>query len=238
MEEMDGIDIDLQTFDGELEDATTGDLFIGYRPMERLSSVKLMDDEFIAVAKPEIAEEVRTFRPSELRAVRWLQETPAGSRTGQADPLVDWLGRVGLGLDDIGPRLAFHHPLLLVDAAFHGLGVSLVRHSLVVDHLARHQLVQLFHHAVPGAGPIYLSFAASQRRDPVIGKVHDWLQQQAATHRQMMTVKETEARILRSVANAQMNARGEQPQGPPYQLAWPSQWPVSTATKKVAGQIS
>jgi hypothetical protein len=152
--------------------------------------------------------------------------------------LVDWLGRVGLGLDDIGPRFAFHHPLLLVDAAFHGLGVSLVRHSLVVDHLAQRQLVQLFYHAVPGAEPIYLSFAASQRRNPVIGKVHDWLQQQAAKHRQMMTSRETETRILRNVADAQMNARGEKPQGPPSPFAWPAQWPAAAAPKKLAGQIS
>jgi len=237
MEHINGIEIDMQTFDDDLEDATEGDLFIGYRPMEKLSSVKLMDDEFIAVARPEIAEEVRTFRPSELQAVRWLHEAPAGARTSLADPLVDWLGRLGLGLDDIGPRLAFHHPSLLVDAALHGLGVSLVRHSLVVGHLVARQVVQLFHHAVPGAEPIYLSFAAGQQRDPVIGKVHQWLLQQAAMHRQMMAGKEGEARILRNVADAQVNSRGEKPQGPPYPLLWAGQWPIAPAPK-VAGQVS
>lgn len=187
MEHAGEVEIDLQTVEDDIIDVTEGDLFVHHFRAEKLSATKLMDDEFIAVCRPEMAEQIRTFRPSELRAVRWLHETPMRARSALADPLVDWLGRLGLGLDDVGPRLGFHTASLLVDAALHGVGVGLVRHSLVLDHLAEGQLVRLFHHSVPGAEAIYLSYTPGLQHDPNVGKVYDWLLHQAAEQRRQMS---------------------------------------------------
>jgi LysR family transcriptional regulator, glycine cleavage system transcriptional activator len=198
MQHVRDVDIDLQAVDDESDDMTDGDLFIGHCADTDRSSVKLMDDEFIAVCRPEMVEQVRSFHPKELRAVKWLHEAPSGARSALADPLVDWLGRVGLGVDDIGPRLSFRNPCLLVDATLHGVGVGVARHSLVADHLAARTLARLFHHGVPGAEAIYLTFAPGLQHDPVIAKIRDWLLQQAAAHRQLMVPKEKPPRALRS----------------------------------------
>jgi DNA-binding transcriptional LysR family regulator len=87
------------------------------------------------------------------------RDRDAQSPPAKDTALGDWLGRIGLGLDDIGPRIGFQNPALLVDAAPHGVGVGLVRHALVVDHLTQKDLVRLFRHSAPGSETIYLPFA-------------------------------------------------------------------------------
>jgi LysR family glycine cleavage system transcriptional activator len=202
-----GIDIDLQTVDDEAEDVTDGDLFVRYRAGADGTSLKLMDDEFIAVCRPEMADALKSFRPSELRAAKWLHEAPGRTRSALADPLVDFLGRIGLGLDDVGARIALRSPSLLVDAALHGVGVALARHSLVADHLARLDLRRLFHHTVPGAEAIYLVFAPGLRHDPSVGKVRDWLLDQGAKRRQLMVKAPEEPRTLQELMRGQLHRR-------------------------------
>jgi LysR family glycine cleavage system transcriptional activator len=191
------IDIELKTFDDDGGDAIDGDLFVRHCANADGAAVKLMDDEFIAVARPEIASQVRSFNPTELQGVKWLHETQGRAHPVLADPMVDWLGQIGLGLDDIGPRMEFGSASLLVDAALHGVGVGLVRRTLVVDHLASKELAQLFHHGVPGAEAIYLVFAPGVQHDPAVARVRDWLLEQAAERRQLMAPKDVSPRTLR-----------------------------------------
>jgi LysR family glycine cleavage system transcriptional activator len=186
---------------------TDGDLFVRHRAGADGTSLKLMDDEFIAVCRPEMADALKSFRPSELRAAKWLHEAPGRTRSALADPLVDFLGRIGLGLDDVGARIALRSPSLLVDAALHGVGVALARHSLVADHLAQLDLRRLFHHTVPGAEAIYLVFAPGLRHDPSVGKVRDWLLDQGAKRRQLMVKAPEEPRTLQELMRGQLHRR-------------------------------
>jgi len=191
------VDIELKTFDDESGDVTDGDLFIRHCSNADSSAIKLMDDEFIAVGRPEIVEQIRSFNPTELQAVKWLHEAPGRGHPALADPLVDWLGQIGLGLDDIGPRMDFGNASLLVDAALHGVGVGLVRRTLVADHLAQKELAQLFHHAVPGAEAVYLVFAPGLPQDPGVARVRDWVLEQAAERRRQMAHTDATPRTLR-----------------------------------------
>jgi LysR family transcriptional regulator, glycine cleavage system transcriptional activator len=184
------VEIDLQVAEDETDASGSNDLVVRHRAAGAETAIKLMDDEFIAVGKPEIVEQLQSFRPTELKAVKWLREAPSRTAGVLGDPLVDWLHRIGLGFDDVGPRVAFSNPSLVVDAALHGVGIALVRHSLAVDHIEQRQLARLFHHSVPGAEPIYLAMAPGRRHDRRVGRIRDWLLEQADMRRQLMVPQE------------------------------------------------
>jgi LysR family glycine cleavage system transcriptional activator len=197
MEHAQGTEIELHTIEDETRNTAAGNLFIRLGKAADIPTIKLIDDEYVAVCRPEIVDRVRPFQPKEPGRVKWLHETAKPARHAATEPLVAWLGRIGLAIDDVGSRIGFRDQTLLVDAALNGVGVALARHSLVVDHLAERQLVRLCHHSVP-AEAIYLAYASEAERNPAAMRIRDWLIDQAATRQRQMIRSVAPVRILQS----------------------------------------
>ena len=91
-----------------------------------------------------------------------------------------WLDELGRSdaTYDAGQR--FSDAGLLIEAAVHGLGVALARHSLVADYLANGNLVCPLPFVTPTAFTYYLVVRPEATALPKIARFRDWLLIEAA----------------------------------------------------------
>ncbi|HEV2673658.1 MAG TPA: LysR family transcriptional regulator [Aliidongia sp.] len=157
------------------------DLSIRLADREEPGMVRLVDDELIAVCRPDFQTKFRLFHPQDLLRVKLLHEGGQEAlHAGRSDP-GNWLRKAGIDAGGLSHAIGFRNASLLVDAALHRIGVALVRHSLVVDEIAEGRLVMPFSHAVPCGQAIYLAGAPMIERDAHVARLRNWLIAEAAS---------------------------------------------------------
>jgi len=140
----------------------------------------LMPDKVLPVCSSSFAE-----RRGPITTIDTLLEWPLlhDSTTegdGSHSDWRSWLGELGRSdaTCDAGQR--FSDAGLLIEATIHGLGVALVRHSLVADYLANGTLVCPLPLVTPTAFNYYLVVRPEAAALPKIARFRDWLQVEAA----------------------------------------------------------
>lgn len=157
------------------------DLSIQLADREEPGAVRLINDELIAVCRPDFQTQFHLFHPSDLLRVKLLHEGgPDTLHSGRSDP-GNWLRKAGLDASGFSRAIGFRNASLLVDAALHRIGVALVRHSLVVDEINEGRLAMPFGHSVPCGQAIYLAGAPMAERDGNVARLRDWLIAEAAS---------------------------------------------------------
>lgn len=142
--------------------------------------VKLIDDELIAVCRPDIQARFRLYHPQHLsRATLLYEGTQDTLDAGRSDAAL-WLRKAGLDAGGLQRAIGFRNASLLIDASLFRLGVGLVRHSLVVDELAAGRLVVPFEHSIVCRRGIYLAGAPVGGQDEDVARLHSWLTAEAA----------------------------------------------------------
>lgn len=142
--------------------------------------VKLIEDELIAVCRPDIQAKFRLYHPQHLaRATLLYEGTQDTLDAGRSDAAL-WLRKAGLDAGGLQRAIGFRNTPLLIDAALFRIGVALVRHSLVVDELAAGRLVMPFEHSIACRRSIYLAGAPIGGRDEDVARVRSWLLAEAA----------------------------------------------------------
>ena len=165
--------------DGERPSLHDTDLAIRLADRPELGAVKLIDDELVAVCRPELQGRARLCLPADLAAnpapVKLLHEGSVEALHAGRGDAGAWLRKAGLDPAGFTRTIGFRNASLLVDAALHRIGVALVRHSLVVDEIAQGRLVTPFAHSVPCAQAIYLVTAPMADRDTGVARLRNWL---------------------------------------------------------------
>ncbi|GGF05444.1 LysR family transcriptional regulator [Aliidongia dinghuensis] len=185
MEELADIEVSL-IVDNERESTPLRetDLAIQLTDTPPPGAVKMLDDELVAICRPDFQIRHRLFEPRDLDRVKLLVDhTDAGRAPAAPSDTVLWLKRAGLDVRRLESAIEFRQAALLIDAALHRVGVALVRQSLVIDEIAEGRLVIPFDHSVPCQQPIYLAAAPLTGGDENIRRVRDWLLREARATR-------------------------------------------------------
>src|SRR3989454_966796 len=136
-----------------------------------LISIKLRDEELVPVCSPALRGGRLPRVPRDLLTMPLLHD--------ERQPWSIWFEAVGLDYRDTGQGPRYSDANLLLPAAIGGLGVALVRASLVEAELASGRLVRLFSRSVRTR---YSSFIVYPPRSKSFGKVQvfqQWLLEQA-----------------------------------------------------------
>jgi len=136
-----------------------------------LISIKLRDEELVPVCSPALRGGRLPRVPRDLLTMPLLHD--------ERQPWSIWFEAVGLDYRDTGQGPRYSDANLLLSAAIGGLGVALVRASLVEAELASGRLVRLFSRSVRTR---YSSFIVYPPRSKSFGKVQvfqQWLLEQA-----------------------------------------------------------
>jgi len=142
---------------------------------------KLMPDSVFPVCSPRLAARHGTVATiDELLDLPLLHDSPTES-DGSGSDWRSWLAHLGRP-DTVCCHNGQHFSDagLLIDAAVLGLGVALVRSSLVGDHLANGALISPLRLAAPTAFSYYLLGLPQAAAQPKIIRFRDWLQAEAA----------------------------------------------------------
>ncbi|HEV2674768.1 MAG TPA: LysR family transcriptional regulator [Aliidongia sp.] len=151
------------------------DLSIQLAEREEPGAIKLIDDELIAVCRPDYQAKFRLHHPVDLLRGRLLHEGGQDAlHTGGTD-CGAWIRKVGIDANRLSNPIGFYTASLLVDAALHRIGVALVRRSLVADEIAEGLLVTPFRYSVPCKKAVYLVRGATIERNANVSKLRDWL---------------------------------------------------------------
>jgi LysR family glycine cleavage system transcriptional activator len=146
-----------------------------------LHVVKLMTDGVFPVCSPRLlAERGAIDCPSQLAAWPLLHDMPTES-DGSGSGWSHWLRHVGA--EDLcnGEGLRFNQALLALEAAANGLGVALVRRSLIGDDLASGRLVRLLPQEAATTFSYFFVCLPEALDRPAIGAFCKWLMAEAAS---------------------------------------------------------
>jgi LysR family glycine cleavage system transcriptional activator len=145
------------------------DIRYGAGDWSGVEAVQFLREEIFPVANPAIATAEKPLtRPEDLRRHVLLHDVM----------VVDWrtwLQAAGVeGVDaDRGP--GFNHSHLVTLAAVHGDGVALGRGAIVLDAVARGDLIRPFTLSLPSPFSYYAVYTRASGDDPVIAAFRDWL---------------------------------------------------------------
>lgn len=178
-----GVELELWVSD-DLADLAGGEvdaaLRFGRGAYGRLAGLQLMDDAFVAVCRPDLAEDGRLTDPSALAATRLLHDDLGRLHPEGRCLWTEWLRAEGMAPDASPPGIRFGDAGMMVEAALAGAGIALARRSLVADDLAAGRLVQPFPRLLPSAHATHFMCRRDRRADPAVARLRSWLIQQAA----------------------------------------------------------
>jgi LysR family transcriptional regulator, glycine cleavage system transcriptional activator len=136
---------------------------------ERLVSERLIDDELVPVCRPALAERAGGLTtPSALRAIPLLHDE-------HRDDWRLWLEAVGAPDVDAARGAVFSDGNGAIEAAKAGLGVALVRRSLVARELAAGELVAPFAQGIASALAYHLVYPSAARDRHAVAAFRDWI---------------------------------------------------------------
>jgi LysR family transcriptional regulator, glycine cleavage system transcriptional activator len=146
-----------------------------------LHVVKLMGDSVFPVCSPRlIAERGAINHPSELVDWPLLHDMPT-EHDGSGSGWSHWLRHVGAGDLAGAEGLRFNQALLALEAAANGLGVALVRRSLIGDDLASGRLVRLLPFEVPTTFAYFFVCLPAAIDRPAVDAFCKWVVAEAAS---------------------------------------------------------
>jgi LysR family glycine cleavage system transcriptional activator len=135
-----------------------------------LISIKLYDDELIPVCSPAFRDGRLPRVPGDLLKMPLLHD--------ERQPWSMWFEAVGLDYRDAGQGSRYGDANLLLPAAVAGLGVALVRASLVEADLASGRLVRLFSRSVPTRYSYFIVYPPGSATLEKIRVFQQWLLEQ------------------------------------------------------------
>lgn len=146
-----------------------------------LHVVKLMGDSVFPVCGPRLlAERGAIDGPAQLADWPLLHDMPT-EHDGSGSGWSHWLRHVGAGDLSGEEGLRFNEALLALEAAANGLGVALVRRSLIGDDLASGRLVRLLPHEAPTSFSYFFVCLPEAIDRPAVGAFCKWLIAEAAS---------------------------------------------------------
>jgi LysR family glycine cleavage system transcriptional activator len=172
------IQIDLTTSENRIDFAVESiDVAIRYGlgNWSNTASLRLMDEELVAVASPELlAEYGGELSPETIEPRRLLRHT---TRLAVWD---EWLKAVGVreSVELTGP--GFEHFFMVIEAAVAGMGVALLPLFLIERELRDGTLVIASARRLRRQQAYYLLFASERRFDPKIVALIRWLKDEVA----------------------------------------------------------
>jgi LysR family glycine cleavage system transcriptional activator len=135
-----------------------------------LISIKLYDDELIPVCSPAFRDGRLLRVPGDVLKMPLLHD--------ERQPWSMWFEAVGLDYRDAGQGSRYGGANLLLPAAAAGLGVALVRASLVEADLASGRLVRLFFRSVPTRYSYFIVYPPASATLEKIRVFQQWLLEQ------------------------------------------------------------
>ncbi|RWX81363.1 LysR family transcriptional regulator [Neorhizobium lilium] len=166
-EELSDVDLSISTLQGAFFDPLRfdGDCAIVAlsEPIAGFVCEPLFDDFVVAVCTPQFADRHRLYgAPERLRDPDVETLRDAGD-----DPAFDWtnwLRACGLAVRPARAGLRFSNQPVLIEATLAGHGISLLRHSLVVEELNAGRLLTPFGSPQPAASRYHLIASPERRR--------------------------------------------------------------------------
>jgi LysR family transcriptional regulator, glycine cleavage system transcriptional activator len=136
---------------------------------EGLVCKRLLDDALVPVCRPDVAARAGGLRaPSDLRAVPLLHDE-------HPDDWRLWLEAAGADGVDAARGAVFADGNGAIEAAKAGLGVALVRPSLVARELAEGALIAPFPQGIASALAYHLVYPPAARDRPALAAFRDWI---------------------------------------------------------------
>ena len=145
-----------------------------------VEAVQFLTEDIFPVASPKIASADKPLmRPEDLRYHVLLHDVM----------MIDWrtwLSAAGVeGIDaERGP--GFNHSHLVTLAAIHGDGVALGRGAIVLDAIARGDLIRPFSLSLPSTFASYAVCTHGSADDPVVSAFRDWLVEEGRQSQEAM----------------------------------------------------
>lgn len=172
---MPGIDVRISPSNRRMDFALDGiDLAVrhGFGRYEGLVAERLVDDELVPVCSPALAAGASLSTPAQLAGFTLLHDEHRHDW-----PL--WLEAAGAAEVDAARGPLFVDSNGAIEAARAGLGVALVRRSLVHRELAAGTLLAPFHQGVASALAYFLVYPAGVLERPAVAAFREWLLAQA-----------------------------------------------------------
>jgi LysR family glycine cleavage system transcriptional activator len=172
------LQIDLTTSENRIDFAVESiDVAIRYGlgNWSQTASLRLMDEELVAVASPELlARHGGELSPGTIKSSKLLRHT---TRLAVWD---EWLRAGGADgpIELTGP--GFEHFFMVIEAAVAGMGFALLPLFMIERELREGTLVIASHHRLRRQQAYYLLFAAERRFDPKIVALIRWLKDEVA----------------------------------------------------------
>ena len=173
-----GIDVRLDVSE-RLLDLASGEADVGVRcglgGWKDVRATKLMDEDVIAVASPQIAARDRVAMTEWLAGQTLIEDTTPHRGAGFPN-WGDFLSHAGQRPRDGKSSLRINATAAVVQAAVAGRGVALVRRALVANELATHRLYELFpRRRWPIRWSYYVVAAPQALRRREVAAFYDWL---------------------------------------------------------------
>ncbi len=137
-----------------------------------LTAHRLMEEELIPVASPQLLERQPLRNQADLAQVQLIHAVPRMGRWRA------WLRAMGADKIDAEAGPKFDHDAMAVQAALSGMGVAIVSRGLVAKQLADGTLVAPFPHDLHSDLAFWLVYPRYRGDDPAIRAFRDWLFQQ------------------------------------------------------------
>jgi LysR family glycine cleavage system transcriptional activator len=137
-----------------------------------LAAHRLMEEELIPVASPQLLERQPLETPNDLAKVQLIHSVPRMGRWRS------WLRAMGADKVDAESGPKFDHDAMAVQAALSGMGVAIVNRGLVAKQLGDGTLVAPFPHDLHSDLAFWLVYPRTRGDDPAIRAFRDWLFEQ------------------------------------------------------------
>ena len=134
----------------------------------RATAHRLMDEELLVVASPQLVASANIDRPEDLSSQTLLMQA---TRPTAFEELAAFTGIPAFH----GPRLRFEQFTLVLQAAIASLGIALVPHVLVRPELESGTLISLFDLRLKTDKGYYLVYPVGRDRLPALVDFRDWL---------------------------------------------------------------
>ncbi|GAB2683779.1 LysR substrate-binding domain-containing protein [Aliiglaciecola sp. 3_MG-2023] len=140
----------------DLVDFNRGDIDLAIRMgaggYKGLAEKKLVSDQLILVASPDIISRQQTNNPSMVFTLPWIEDTSA-----DIVPVFENLCKTyAVNVQELTPSIRASNSVLLIENALAGRGFTLVNKSLVADHLHNGSLLTLLEFSSPSPYSLYL----------------------------------------------------------------------------------
>jgi LysR family transcriptional regulator, glycine cleavage system transcriptional activator len=141
-----------------------------------LHTTYLMADSVVPVCSPKLlAEHPRRIETAEdVLSLPLLHDTPTETDLSKSD-WASWLTHLGVPSKRLTSGLRFDQADLLIEAAVLGLGVALVRTSLIADDISSGRLIYAHSRAAPTAFSYYFLSSAGSSSHPRVICFRAWL---------------------------------------------------------------